>query len=167
MAGDASLHWPRRPWEWIATWFGAGALPKAPGTWGSLAALPLAWLIEAAFGKPGLLAATALVFGGGLWAAGRFLRDTDESDPSAIVVDEVAGQWLTLLAVPPTILGYGLGFLLFRLFDIVKPWPIRTVERRTRGAMGVMVDDVLAGVYAIAVLLLIRHLVPLEGTGSS
>ena len=156
---------PRRPWEWVATWFGIGTLPKAPGTWGSLAALPLAWVIQTTLDLPGLLLATAIAFGCGLWATSRYLGETHEVDPQPVVVDEVAGQWLTLLAAPPTILGYAAGFLLFRFFDIVKPWPIRMIERRIPGAAGVMLDDIMAGIYAVIVLLLIRLFVPMPGTG--
>lgn len=165
MAGGDAHGWPRQSWEWLATWCGTGYLPKAPGSWASLAALPPAWLIQVTMGTTALFAAAAVLFAAGLWAAARFLSETDESDPSAIVIDEVAGQFLTLLAVPPTILGYGIGFLLFRFFDIAKPWPIRAIERRVAGAAGVMLDDVAAGVYAWAMLLLLRLLIPLPGTG--
>ena len=163
MADDQVRRWPRDSSEWIATWFGTGYLPTAPGTWGSLAALPPAWLIQVLFDVPGLLVATAAIFGCGLWATAQYLRRSDESDPSAVVVDEVAGQWLTLLAAPPTIVGYVSGFALFRLFDIVKPWPIRMIERRIPGAAGVMLDDILAGLYALSCLLLLRLFVPIVG----
>jgi phosphatidylglycerophosphatase A len=163
MAREAMRARPRQPSDWVATWFGAGYLPKAPGTWGSLAALPPAWAIAITLGVPGLLAATVLAFGGGLWAASHYLRRTDESDPSAVVIDEVAGQWLTLLAAPPTVAGYALAFVLFRVFDIVKPWPIRMIERRIPGASGVMLDDIMAGIYAFSVLLLIRTVIPGAG----
>jgi phosphatidylglycerophosphatase A len=163
MTPQATQARPQGPSAWIATWFGAGYLAKAPGTWGSLAALPLAWAIQATLDAPGLLVATGLVFGCGLWATSRFLRESDERDPSSVVVDEVAGQWLTLLAAPPTLLGYGLGFLLFRLFDIVKPWPIRAIERRVGGALGVMLDDLFAGLCAFLVLMLMHTVFPMPG----
>lgn len=136
----------------LATWFGSGLLPKAPGTWGSLAALPFAWLIQHYAGWPGLLAATALVFAVGVWAAGSYAGRGANPDPGEIVIDEVAGQWLAVLPAAGSLPLYVAGFLLFRLFDIWKPWPIRTVERKLKGGLGVMADDILAGLVAAALI---------------
>ena len=136
----------------FVTWFGSGWLPGAPGTWGSLAALPFAWLILT-YGGPGLLALAALaVFGAGCWAADIAARETNTKDPSWIVVDEVVGQWLALLAAPFTLSGFATGFVLFRLFDIWKPWPISWADRRLEGGVGIMADDVLAAIYAAIIL---------------
>jgi phosphatidylglycerophosphatase A len=136
----------------IASWFGSGSLPGAPGTWGSLAALPFAWLIVAYTGKWELLAAASLLFFIG-WIAAHFaIRGDSDPDPSWIVIDEVVGQWIALFALPLNIFAYAIGFALFRLFDIWKPWPIRTVERRCGGGFGIMIDDVLAAVYALIVI---------------
>mgnify|MGYP006420239237 CR=1 FL=1 len=132
----------------LATWFGAGYLPKAPGTWGSLAALPFAWVIAEWSGGVGLAVAVLIVFGVGLWASVGYLRLGGGEDPGPIVIDEVAGQWLTLLVVPPDLILYAIGFLLFRLFDIWKPWPISWADQKIKGGMGIMLDDVIAGVYA-------------------
>lgn len=137
----------------LATWFGAGYLPTAPGTWGSLAALPVAWLLSTWLGWPGLAAATAVVFLAGVWSAGVYARRSGIEDPRPVVIDEVAGQWVTLMLVPPDPLYYGLGFLLFRLFDIVKPWPVSWADRSVGGGLGIMLDDVLAGAYGVAVML--------------
>jgi phosphatidylglycerophosphatase A len=143
----------------FVTWFGAGWLPKAPGSWGSLAALPFAWAIEEA-GGPGLLALAALaLFALGCWGSGIALRATQTRDPGWIVIDEVVGQWLTLLAAPASLLGYAVGFLLFRLFDIWKPWPVSLADRKLEGGFGVMADDVLAAIYAALVLLAGRYLI--------
>ncbi|HEY1299508.1 MAG TPA: phosphatidylglycerophosphatase A, partial [Stellaceae bacterium] len=101
----------------VATWFGVGLLPFAPGTWGSLAALPIGWAIYAVSGEAGLAAAAAIVFAAGWLAASLAAKHSSVNDPAAIVVDEVAAQWLTLLAAPPSIFGWGLAFVLFRLFD--------------------------------------------------
>jgi len=140
----------------FVTWFGAGWLPGAPGTWGSLAALPFAWIILA-YGGPGLLAfAAAALFVLGVWASDIAVRETQTIDPGWIVIDEVVGQWLTLLAAPFSLVGFAAGFVLFRLFDIWKPFPIRLVERRLEGGFGVMADDVLAAIYAAAILILGR-----------
>jgi phosphatidylglycerophosphatase A len=142
----------------FVTWFGSGWLPWAPGTWGSLAALPFAWLILT-YGGPGLLALAALaLFGAGCSAADIAARETQTKDPGWIVVDEVVGQWLTLLAAPQSLIGYTAAFLLFRLFDIWKPWPIGWADRRLEGGFGIMFDDVLAAIYAAIVLIVGRAL---------
>jgi phosphatidylglycerophosphatase A len=133
---------------WLATWFGAGLLPRAPGTWGSLAALPFAWALMWLGGPWLLLAATALVFGLGLWAAGRYMQATGAHDPGAVVIDEIAGQWLTLCVAPLDPIAYLLGFVLFRIADVLKPWPASWLDRRVGGAFGVMIDDLAAAVYA-------------------
>ena len=132
----------------LSTWFGAGLLPKAPGTWGSLAALPCAWVIVSWGGVSALAAATVIVSLVGWWAADIYVRHTGIADPSEVVIDEVAGQWLTLLVVPPDPLLYVAGFALFRLFDIRKPWPVGWADRTIPGGLGVMVDDLFAGLYA-------------------
>ncbi|HEY1503689.1 MAG TPA: phosphatidylglycerophosphatase A [Stellaceae bacterium] len=142
----------------IASWFGSGFLPGAPGTWGSLAALPFAWLIVVYAGKWSLLAAAIVLFPVG-WIAAHFaIRDQRDHDPGWIVVDEVVGQWLTVVALPLNLFAYAIGFALFRLFDIWKPWPIRAVERRCGGGFGIMIDDVLAAIYALMVIAIGRWL---------
>ena len=135
----------------LATWFGSGKLPKAPGTWGALAALPFAWMIVTIAGDTGLLLAAILLFAVGCWAADCEAAAAGTRDPSWVVVDEVVGQWLTLVLVPLHLVDYLVGFLLFRLFDIWKPWPVSWSERRFGGGFGIMIDDVLAAAYAIAV----------------
>ena len=136
----------------LATWFGAGYLPKAPGTWGSLGALPFAWLIVDRGGVWALGLAAVFIFFIGLWASKDFMDRTGAHDPGAIVIDEVAGQWIVLLAAPLDPVAYCIGFALFRLFDVLKPWPISWADRRIPGAWGVMVDDVLAGLFGLIVL---------------
>ncbi|SDG95256.1 phosphatidylglycerophosphatase A family protein [Roseospirillum parvum] len=134
----------------LAIWFGCGLSPKAPGTVGSLAALPLAALL-AWLGGPWLLAgATLVVAGVGWWASAEEARSSGDADPSRVVIDEVAGQWLTLIALPLDPLAYLIGFAAFRLFDITKPWPVGWADRRLKGGLGIMVDDLLAGCYAAA-----------------
>jgi phosphatidylglycerophosphatase A len=96
------------------------------------------------------------VFCVGWWAAAQVGRASGIVDDGSIVIDEVAGQWLTLAVVPPSAAAYVLGFLLFRLFDITKPWPARAAERSIPGGLGVMADDIVAGIYA-AVLLYVLH----------
>lgn len=145
----------RHPAFLIATWFGAGLLPRAPGTWGSLAALPFAWALAWWGGPMALAAATVVVFLVGWWAAAVYVRRTGRQDPGEVVVDEVAGQWLTLVMVPPDPLLYLAGFALFRLFDIRKPWPVGWADREIGGGLGVMVDDVFAGLYAAVIMIAI------------
>jgi phosphatidylglycerophosphatase A len=140
------------PAHLIATWFGAGLLPLAPGSWGALAALPFAFLLQLWGGPLALgLGVLAAIFAGA-WAAGRYLAGTPEPDPGAIVIDEVAGQWLTLIAVPADPLLYLFGFVLFRAFDIFKPWPVGWADANVSGGFGVVLDDVIAGLYGVAVL---------------
>ena len=137
----------------LATWFGIGLLPVAPGSWASLAALPLAWGIRSLFGFASLAAASAFAFFAGWWASGIVARASTVKDPGAIVIDEIAGQWLVLLAAPLDPLAYALAFLLFRVFDTWKPWPARWADRHVKGGLGIVLDDLLTAVYAVLVLL--------------
>ena len=141
------------PGALLATWFGTGLLPIVPGTWGSLVALPCAWAIRARWGITGLAAATGLTFVAGCWAAAKVAKASRLKDPGAIVIDEVAGQWLTLLPAPFNPISWALAFLLFRVFDIWKPWPVRWADRHIDGGLGIMLDDLLAAVYAALALL--------------
>lgn len=142
---------PRPAWL-IATWFGVGLAPVAPGTAGSLAALPIAWGLMTVAGALGLALATALVFGLGVWAAGAYSAALGDADPRTVVVDEVAGQWLAVLPAAalssPVLWHYALAFVLFRAADIGKPWPVGWIDRNLGGGMGIMLDDVAAGLYA-------------------
>ena len=142
----------RHPATLVATCFGAGLLPWAPGTAASALALPAAWLLRSHTGAIGLAAATLAVIVVGVWAAGACERRSGTRDSPAIVIDEVAGQWIALLLVPADPAAYGIGFVLFRLFDVVKPWPIGPIDRTVKGGLGVMLDDVVAGVFAAVVL---------------
>jgi phosphatidylglycerophosphatase A len=134
----------------IATFFGAGMSPKAPGTMGSLASLAL-WaplvLLETPWWMRALVTLGVLLVG--TVASSAIVKAQGREDPQIIVIDEVAGMGVTLLAAHggPSLL---LGFALFRLFDIWKPWPVRLADRRVKGGFGVMLDDVLAGLYALA-----------------
>ncbi len=137
-----------------STFFGCGLLPFAPGTWGSLAALPIAWLVREQYGIAALIAAAVLVFFIGLWASTIYVRRSSENDPAPIVIDEVAGQLLVLAVAPLQWSWFFAGLVLFRLFDIVKPWPVSWAERRFRNGLGVMLDDILAAIYAGVILYL-------------
>lgn len=147
-----------RPANVIATWFGVGLLPKAPGTWGSISALPFAWWIASYGGQLWLAAAAGILFLIGCLAAQSYGSANGNADAPEIVVDEVAGQWLTLAVVPPELFLYLVGFVLFRLADIVKPWPAGIVDRKMKSGFGVMLDDVIAAAYASGFLLMGLHI---------
>lgn len=148
---------PFHPAYILATWFWAGRIPKAPGTWGSLAALPFAWIIADTFGPLALLAAAALLFPIGCWASAAYAEGIDRKDPGSAVIDEVVGQWMVLAILPLDPIAYAIGFALFRLFDIAKPWPVSLADRKLNGGFGIMADDVLAGLYGMMVAALIVH----------
>jgi len=140
----------------VATVFGVGRLKPAPGTWGSLVVLPLALL-----GPGWALVLGLLVWGAGWVAVREVLADRPTEDPGWIVVDEAAGMLLTLAGLPAGAgwVGIGLAFLLFRAFDILKPWPVSWADG-LHGATGVMLDDILAGAIAAALLLILGAVAP-------
>lgn len=142
----------------VATFFGIGNLRPAPGTWGSLAAILLAWAVDRYLGFPALVVLTAGVTALGFWACGRELAGKPGADPGEIVIDEVAGQWLAFLFPAAGFFARGwegwlpwpapvAAFLFFRLFDIWKPWLVGRADRRGDPA-GVMLDDLWAGLFA-------------------
>jgi len=130
----------------IATAFGSGYSPVAPGTAGSAVGVLLFWPLASA-PWPWQVAAAAAVFLVGVAASSRLARAIGVEDPGVVVVDEVAGQWITLVGLPFTPAVAFAGFVLFRLMDVVKPWPARDLER-LHGGWGIMADDVAAGVLA-------------------
>lgn len=138
----------------IATWFGCGYAPKVPGTAGSAAAVAIAVLVRLAWAWPPYAFAilAAALFLPGIWAAGVVARESGRKDPQFVVVDEVIGQWIAIAGAAAinwkTCLA---AFVLFRLFDIWKPFPVRNLEA-LRGGVGIVMDDVMAGIYAALVL---------------
>lgn len=142
-----------RPWDRIARaialWFGCGLVPRAPGTAGTLGAIPLYLLVRPH--GPGALLATAIALTiVGIWAASREASRTGLHDPQTVVIDEVAGVHVAWLGAAPNLRGLLVGLLLFRAFDHLKPWPARWAERRLPGGFGIVLDDVIAGVWAAA-----------------
>ena len=139
------------PVHWLAFGFGSGFAPKAPGTLGSAAAtllyLPLAELPLAIY-----CVLVVLGFVAGVWICGSTSRQLGVHDHGGIVWDEFVGVWITLTAVPPNLSGMLFGFLLFRLLDIVKPWPIKCADKKVHGGFGIMLDDAIAGILASACL---------------
>lgn len=140
----------------LAVWFGCGHLPLAPGTWGTLGAIPL-YLLVRPLGLAAVAATALAVTLVGLWAAGDVERRLGNKDPQIVCIDEVAGVFVTWLAAPPTWAGLITGVVLFRIFDQWKPWPARAAERLGGGA-GVMLDDVVAGMWGAALLGVARAL---------
>ncbi len=139
------------PAHFLALGFGSGLSPVAPGTMGTLVTLPLVWLL-AFSGQTGYLLVTLLACVAGVWICGRTARDMGVHDHGAIVWDEVAGMLLTMIAVPVNWLTLLVGFLLFRMLDIFKPWPISYLDKHVHGGAGIMADDILAGVVACGLL---------------
>jgi phosphatidylglycerophosphatase A len=138
----------------IATWFGCGYFPWGPGTAGSLAAVLIAFALHVYFGSGQLtfLSLTVVLLIPAIWASTRTARLLQRKDPGLVVVDEVLGQWLTLVgATSLTWQNFLAGFLLFRVFDIWKPWPIRKIERLPEGS-GIVCDDLAAGFYGALIL---------------
>lgn len=138
----------------IATGFWVGTMPKAPGTWGSLAAL-LPWLLIRGFTLPVYLLVLVAVFIIGFFAAGSAEKILDRADAGPIVIDEILGMFITLTLAPDHPVAWILGFLLFRLFDIWKPFPVSWFDQNIHGGLGIMMDDVMAGLYALVCLQLL------------
>lgn len=135
----------------IATGAGSGYLPKAPGTWGTLVGLLLWWPL-AGLSLTAYLAAVAVLFIVGVASAGAAEKILDRGDPGVVVIDEIVGVLIALAAVPLHPVAALAGFALFRLFDIAKPFPVGWVDRHLHGGLGIMLDDVAAGLYALLVL---------------
>ena len=135
------------PVHFFALGFGSGLLKPAPGTWGTLAAIPV-YLVLAKLSLYYYLIAVSLSFLLGIYLCGKTASDVGVHDHSSIVWDEFVGLFITMIAVPFSWLNLLLGFLLFRFFDIIKPWPIKWLDSKVHGGFGIMIDDVVAGVFA-------------------
>lgn len=150
----------RDPVHFIAFGFGAGLAPRAPGTFGSLVGVAAAWGL---LGLPlaARVAVVAVVVAFGVWLCGESARRLNRHDDQRIVFDEIAGVLLTSLAVAEkSLLALALVFVFFRLFDIWKPWPIRDVDHSLKGGLGIMLDDLIAALYAAAAVITIRVALP-------
>jgi len=141
----------------LATGFGLGRLPKAPGTWGTLPAFPIQLLLLTLAPLTYTLALVA-IFILAVVVAGMAEKILDRPDPGMVVIDEIIGMLIALIALPATPLAWLGAFLLFRFFDILKPWPIRLIDSRCHGGLGIVLDDVLAGIYALACIHLLLYL---------
>lgn len=145
------------PVQFLALGFGSGLAPKAPGTFGTLAALPIYWLMSGlSFPLYAILTLVLAIVG--IYICGYCAKAVGVHDHPAIVWDEIVGYLITMYMVPFSLTNMLLGFLLFRFFDIAKPWPISLLDRKVKGGFGIMIDDVIAGFMALASLLLINAL---------
>ena len=144
----------------VATFFGVGRLHPGPGTWGSLSTVlvwaAIAWSLPTSWRIPANISLAALAIAAGIPAATRVARASGKKDPQFVVIDETAGQLITLIGAPLSWKSYLAGFILFRVFDILKPPPVRQLEKLPEGT-GIVVDDVAAGVYGWAVLHFLMH----------
>ena len=151
---------------WLAVWFGVGLLPIMPGTWGSAVALLLGLGILKLWGAAALVYGIIIVSFIGVWAASLHRNIKNAHDQGEVVIDEVAGQWIAMLPLgfftvtQWEAVDFLLAFLLFRAFDIIKPWPIDIMDLRLKGGRGVMLDDLAAGLFAAASLAIIAIGVP-------
>lgn len=150
MAATPRSIW-RNPIHFAAFGFGSGAVPVAPGTFGTLMAVAL-YLLLPAMSWPLYVLFLLAMFALGVWLCGRTANDIGVHDHGGIVWDEFVGYWITMFLAPAGWVWIVVGFVLFRLFDIIKPWPISWLDRHVDGGLGVMIDDVLAGVMAFVCL---------------
>jgi phosphatidylglycerophosphatase A len=141
----------KHPVHCVSLGLGLGAAPWAPGTFGTLLGIPCWWLMKD-LPLALYLGVLALLFAAGVWACHYTARALGVHDHPAIVLDEVVGFLVAMIAAPAGWLWVVAGFVLFRLFDIWKPWPIRWLDSRVHGGLGIMLDDVVAGAYALAAL---------------
>jgi phosphatidylglycerophosphatase A len=141
----------RHPAGWLASGFGSGFSPRAPGTVGTIVAL-LPWLWLRTLPLPLYAIAIVVSFAVGVWVSTWVVRRSGIQDPQVVVWDEFVGVWIALAAAPTGWIWMLAGFALFRLFDIWKPWPVRWADEKLHGGLGVMLDDVFAGIYALIVM---------------
>jgi phosphatidylglycerophosphatase A len=147
------------PAVFIATMGGIGWLPKAPGTFGALVTLPIAWVITTLIGPVGLVIFCILIFFAGMWSTNYYSRITKTEDSSHCVIDECLGQCIVLLPITTDPILYIIGFVCFRFFDILKPWPTNWCDRTIKGGFGIMLDDVMAAIQAIIVMFLLTKVI--------
>ncbi|MDO6486739.1 phosphatidylglycerophosphatase A [Colwellia sp. 6_MG-2023] len=144
----------KQPVQFLALGFGSGLAPKAPGTFGTLAAVPL-FLLLALLTPTYYLAAVIVMSVAGIYICGKAANDVGVHDHPAIVWDEFVGYFITMFMVPVSWQTVLVGFLLFRVFDILKPWPISFIDKKMSGGAGIMFDDILAGIFSLIIMHLI------------
>lgn len=144
----------KQPIQFLALGFGSGLAPKAPGTFGTLAAIPI-FLLLALLTPTFYLIAIIVMSVAGVYICGKAAEDVGVHDHPAIVWDEFVGYFITMFMIPVTWQSVLVGFLLFRLFDILKPWPISFIDKNVSGGLGIMLDDILAGLFSLVIMMLI------------
>lgn len=152
-----SISYLKNPVHFIALGFGTGLMPKAPGTFGTLAAIPV-YLIISQLSVWQFILITSLITIAGIYICDYTSRALGVHDHSGIVIDEIAGYLITMIAIPFDWVWIIAGFILFRIFDILKPWPISWIDKNIKGGLGIMIDDVAAGICALLVMHLIIYL---------
>ncbi|MCC4832184.1 phosphatidylglycerophosphatase [Shewanella sp. 10N.286.51.B7] len=148
----------KNPVHFLALGFGSGLAAKAPGTFGTLAAVPLVYLMSH-LSLTAFIIITLISTLVGFYICDKAAKDMGVHDHGAIVWDEVAGLMITMIAAPAGLIWLVIGFALFRFFDILKPWPIRWLDAKVHGGFGIMIDDVLAGIFALVCLQAIYYFV--------
>ena len=141
--------------EWFGTVFKIGKLPLAPGTWSSFIASLLWFFLFDDIDLIVLPIITILIFFIGIVSSQKIINDTNENDPSRIVIDEWVGQWITFTFIPVNLSNFVIGLVLFRFFDIIKPFPVKSAEKLT-GGWGIMIDDVIAGIMSFIILYILN-----------
>jgi phosphatidylglycerophosphatase A len=141
----------KRPVCFLGLGFGSGLAPKAPGTFGTIAAIPI-YLLMQNLSLASYLVLTVIAFIVGIWICQKSADWLGKEDPSAVVWDEIVGYLVTMITAPQGWQWVALGFVLFRFFDILKPWPISLADKELHGGFGIMLDDVIAGVFAAVCL---------------
>lgn len=147
----------RDPVHWLAFGFGSGCIPWAPGTFGTISAVPVFLLLNGTTLSV-YLSITAMMFFVGIWICGKTTEKLNVHDHPGIVWDEIVGYLVTMTAAPQGWTWIIIGFVLFRIFDILKPWPISIADKRVSGGLGIMLDDVIAGIFSFVILQLIVYL---------
>lgn len=148
----------KTPSGWLAFGFGSGLSPIAPGTMGTLMAIPFAIFLKQ-LSQPWYWVMLLVTFALGVWICDHVSRRLGVHDHGGIVWDEMVGYWLAIALVPLQWTWLLAGFVLFRIFDILKPWPINMLDRKVSGGFGIMIDDILAAVYAMAILAIAQHFI--------
>lgn len=142
----------KNPVHFLALGFGSGLAPKMPGTFGTVAALPLVIVSTMFLDLTAYMAITLIASVVGIWLCGKTASDMGVHDDSSIVWDEIAGMMIAMIAIPLTWQNLLIAFALFRLFDILKPWPISLLDKNLHGGLGIMLDDIVAGMAALAIM---------------
>ncbi|WP_371188908.1 phosphatidylglycerophosphatase A [Thalassotalea maritima] len=141
----------RNPVHFLALGFGSGLAPKAPGTFGTIAALPFIFLL-AQFSTNVFIVGAVVISLLGIWICDKASKDAGVHDHGAIVWDEIAGFTITMIAIPLSWQTLLMGFIIFRIFDIIKPWPISLADKKVGGGFGIMLDDIIAGILALTLM---------------